>query len=197
MTRLLRAWRLYDGEHPTIGGIVLFGRAPQTALESTEVVVGAFAGDDTGGDLIDRKDLSGGFFEIVAQVETFLNIHLRTGHEIVGFDSEKREETPAAALREAIVNALAHRDYTIAGPTRIFVLADRVEVRSPGRPPNSVDADAMRAGVHVTRNPHMYSRIADAQLATGAGTGIRRIARLLRQHSGRELGIAISDAEVA
>jgi predicted HTH transcriptional regulator len=59
-----------------------------------------------------------------------------------------------------------------------------------------VDADAMRAGIHVTRNPHIYSRVADAQLATRAGTGIRRIARLLREANGTELGITISDAEV-
>ncbi|MGH3687491.1 MAG: ATP-binding protein [Pseudonocardiaceae bacterium] len=67
-----------------------------------------------------------------------------------------------------MVNALVHRDYTIAGPTRVFVLADRVEVRSPGRPPNSVDAEAMRVGVHVTRNPHIYSRVVAAELATHA-----------------------------
>jgi len=84
----------------------------------------------------------------------------------------------------------------VRGPTRIFVLSDRVEVHSPGRPPNSVDADAMRAGVHVTRNPHIYSRMAEAQLATRAGTGIRRISRLLREAHRTELGIVISDAEV-
>jgi ATP-dependent DNA helicase RecG len=115
----------------------------------------------------------------------------------VGFEKEKREEIPMAALREAVVNALVHRDYTITGPTRVFVLSDRVEVRSPGRPPNSVDAEAMRAGVHVTRNPHIYSMVVVAELATRAGTGIRRIARLLKEANGTDLGIAISDAEVA
>lgn len=103
---------------------------------------------------------------------------------------------PAAALREAVVNALVHRDYTIPGPVRIFVLDDRVEVHSPGRPPNSVDGEAMRAGVHVPRNPHIYSRIAAGQLATRASTGIRRIARLLRESNGGGPGITISDAEV-
>lgn len=176
---------------------MLFGRAPQAELESSRVVVGALDGGDIGGDFVDRKDLSGGLFEIVDQVEVFLRLHLRTGHRIVGFEPEKREEIPLAALREAVVNALVHRDYTIPGPTRVFVLSDRVEVRSPGRPPNSVDADAMRAGIHVTRNPHIYSRVADAQLATRAGTGIRRIARLLREANGTSLGITISDIEVA
>jgi predicted HTH transcriptional regulator len=197
LPRLLRAWRMYDGRHPTVGGLVLFGRRPQAELESSRVVVGALAGDDIGSDFLDRKDISGGLFDVVAQVETFLNLHLRTGHEIVGFEPEKRPEIPPPALREAVVNALAHRDYTIPGPARVFVLSDRVEVRSPGRPPNSVDAEAMRAGVHVPRNPHIYSRIADAQLGTRAGTGIRRIARLLREANGTDLGITISDAEVA
>lgn len=196
LTRLLRAWRLYDGAHPTVGGLVLFGRAPQADLESSRVVVGAFDKADIGHDFIDRKDLAGGLFEILNQVEIFLRLYLKTGHAVVGFEPEKREEVPLVALREAVVNALVHRDYTVPGATRIFVLSDRVEVRSPGRPPNSVDADAMRAGIHVTRNPHIYSRVADAQLATRAGTGIRRIARLLREANGTELGIAISDAEV-
>jgi len=177
---------MYDGRHPTVGGLVLFGRRPQAELESARVVVGAVAGDDIGSHFLDRKDISGGLFDVVAQVETFLDLHLRTGHEI-----------PPHALREAVVNALAHRDYTIPGPARVFVLADRVEVRSPGRPPNSVDAEAMRAGVHVPRNPHIYSRVADAQLGTRAGTGIRRITRLLREANGADLGITISDAEVA
>jgi ATP-dependent DNA helicase RecG len=196
LPRLLRAWGMSDGVHPTVGGVVVFGRSPQAALEASRVVVGALPGTDIGGDFIDRKDLTGDLFELIAQIETFLRLHLRTAHQIVGFEPEKREEIPFAALREAAVNALVHRDYTIPGPVRIFVLADRVEVRSPGRPPNTVDADAMRAGVHVPRNPHIYSRVAAAQLGTRAGTGIARIARLLREHSGRSLGIQISEAQV-
>ncbi|MBV9448473.1 MAG: putative DNA binding domain-containing protein [Streptosporangiaceae bacterium] len=196
LPRLLRAWGLYDGVHPTVGGVVVFGRNPQAVLQSSQVVVGALPGTELGDDFVDRKDLTGDLFEIIAQIETFLRLHLRTEHEIVGFEPEKREEIPLAALREAAVNALVHRDYTIPGPVRIFVFSDRVEVRSPGRPPNSVDADAMRAGVHVPRNPHIYSRVAAAQLATRAGTGIARISRLLREHSRRALGIEISDAQV-
>jgi ATP-dependent DNA helicase RecG len=194
--RLLRAWGLYEDGHPTVGGAVVFGRNPQTVLQSSAVVVGALAGTDIGDDFRDRKDLSGDLFDVIDQIEAFLRLHLRVGHEVVGFEPEKREEIPIAALREAAVNAVVHRDYTIPGPVRIFVLADRVEVRSPGRPPNSVDADAMRAGVHVPRNPHIYSRVAAAQLATRAGTGIARISRLLREHSGQRLGIEISEAQV-
>jgi ATP-dependent DNA helicase RecG len=196
LPRLLKAWGLFDGEHPTVGGMVVFGRNPQAVLNSSHVVVGALDGPDIGGDFIDRKDLTGDLFEIVEQIDRFLRLYLRTGHEIVDFEPEKREEIPFAALREAVVNALVHRDYTVQGPVRIFVLSNRVEIRSPGSPPNSVDADAMRAGIHVPRNPHIYSRVAAAQLATRAGTGIARISRLLRQHSGQRLGIQVSEAQV-
>lgn len=192
---LLRSWRLYDGAHPTIAGLVLFGRRPQDSLEASRVVVAAFPGTDSGDDLTDRADVTGSLTTVLERVQGFLDLHLRTAHVIAGLEPERRPELPPVALREAVVNALVHRDYTIGGPIRVFVLQDRVEVHSPGRPPNSVDADAMRAGAHVPRNPHIYARVADLQLATRAGTGIRRMARLLRE-DGRELGIAVSDAEV-
>lgn len=54
----------------------------------------------------------------------------------------------------------------------------------------------MRSGVHVPRNPYIYGRVMASGLATRAGSGIPRIARLLRQSSESTLGIAISDAEV-
>jgi ATP-dependent DNA helicase RecG len=194
--RLLRNWRLTDGGHATVSGILLFGREPQVFLPSSGVVVAAFAGDDTSGDPIDVKNLRGGFFDLLEDTERFLNIYVATPHKIVGFKPERREEIPTAALREAVVNALVHRDYTIPGPVRVFALTDRVEIHTPGRPPNSVDAGAMRAGVHVTRNPHLYSRVADAGLVTRAGTGVRRMIRLVREASGRDIDIQITEAEV-
>ena len=192
--RVLRAWRLIDSSTPTVAGVVLFGRRPQTLLESAGVVVGRLAGIDLGNDFLDRQDVTGELRTVLSLVERFLQLHLPTEHQIHGFEPERREDIPRSALREAVVNALVHRDYTISGPTRIFVFDDRVEVRSPGRPPNTVDAEAMLVGAHVPRNPHIYARIADLGLVTRAGSGVPRIARQLRETSGTELGITISDA---
>lgn len=150
---------------------MLFGRRPQEHLEASRVVVAAFPEVDPGDDLSDRKDVAGGLGEVLERVQVFLNLHLPTAHVISGFEPEHRPEVPPAALREAVVNALVHRDYTIGGPVRVFVVRDRVEVHSPGRPPNSVDVNAMRAGAHVPRNPHIYARVADIQLATRGGHG--------------------------
>lgn len=95
-----------------------------------------------------------------------------------------------------MVNAVAHRDYTVRGPVRIFVLDDRVEIHTPSKPPNTVDEEAMRAGVHVVRNRRIYARLSDAGLVTRPGTGIRRIIRLVWDATGRDLDVKVREFEV-
>ena len=126
----------------------------------------------------------------------FLYLHLRIPHKIRRLEAEPQPELPAEALREAVVNAVAHRDYTVAGPIRLFVFDDRVELHSPGRAPNTVDEGAMRAGVHVVRNPYIYARLSDAGLVTRAGSGIPRIVKLVRQATGKDVTIGLREFEV-
>jgi len=182
--QLLRNWGLVAGETPTIGGIVLFGRDPQRHLPYAQINAARFPGTDSSVNPSDRKDLRGQLFDVIDQAERFLDLHLPVPHVIEGFQPEPKPEIPKAALREAIVNAVAHRDYTIHGPVRLFIFDDRIEIHTPGKPPNSVDEEAMRAGVHVVRNPRIYARLTDAGLVTRAGTGIRRLIRLVKQATG-------------
>ncbi|MDI3280863.1 MAG: ATP-binding protein, partial [Bacillota bacterium] len=196
LERLLRNWRLYDGQHPTVAGLVLFGRDPQRHLPFAQINAARFPGTDSSEDPMDRKDLKGRLLDVIDQAKRFLDLHLYTPHKIRGFEPEPQPELPPEALREAIVNAVAHRDYTIHGPIRLFVFTDRIEVHTPGKPPNTVDEEAMRAGVHVVRNPHIYARLSDAGLVTRAGTGVRRIIRLVKKATGRDVEIKIRDFEV-
>lgn len=133
---------------------------------------------------------------MIDQANRFLDLHLLTPHRIRGFEPEPRPELPKEALREAIVNSVVHRDYTVRGPIRLFVLDDRVEIHTPGKPPNGVTEASMRAGIHVVRNPTLYSRLSDAGLVTRAGTGIRRIIRLVREATGREVDLEVREGEV-
>jgi ATP-dependent DNA helicase RecG len=194
--RLLDNWSLTAGGHPTVAGILLFGRRPQQHLPYAQINAARFPGSDSSFDPLDRKDLGGRLLEVIDQAERFLDLHLPVPHEIRGFEAEQRPELPKEALREAIVNAVAHRDYTIRGPIRLFVFDDRIEIHTPGRPPNGIDADAMRSGAHVVRNPWIYARLSDAGLVTRAGTGIRRLVRLVREATGREVGIEVREFEV-
>lgn len=194
--RLLRNWSLLEGAHPTIAGVLLFGRDPQRQLPHAQINAARFPGGDSSLDPSDRKDLKGRLLDVIDQTERFLDLHLRTPHRIRGFEPESRPELPKAALREAVVNAVAHRDYTVQGPIRLFIFDDRVAIHTPGKPPNGVDADAMRAGVHVVRNPTIYARLSDAGLVTRAGTGIRRIVRLVREATGEDVTLEVRPFEV-
>ena len=132
---------------------------------------------------------------VIDDATRFLRLHLKIPHTIKGFEPEAHPELPEAALREAIVNAVAHRDYTIKGPIRLFIFDDRIAIHTPGRPPNTVDAEAMRFGVHVVRNPHIYARLSDAGLVTRARSGIPRMIRLVRQATRKDIDITIRSFE--
>jgi ATP-dependent DNA helicase RecG len=194
--QVLDSWGMLAKGHPTIAGMIFFGRKPQQHLPFAQINAARFMGTDSSTDPFDRKDFTGRLLEVIDQAERFLYLHLRIPHEIRGFAPEPKPELPKEALREAIVNAVAHRDYTIHGPIRLFVFDNRIEIHTPGKPPNTVDEAAMRAGVHVVRNPRLYARLSDAGLVTRAGTGIRRIIRLVREATGREVEIAIREFEV-
>jgi ATP-dependent DNA helicase RecG len=196
MDRLLLNWRLLSGNHPTIAGMVLFGREPQRHLPFAQINAARFPGTDSSVEPSDMKVLTGRLLDVIDQAERFMYLHLRIPHEIRGFEPEAKPELPEEALREAVVNAVAHRDYTVHGPIRLFILDDRVEIHTPGKAPNTVDEGGMRAGIHVVRNPNIYARLADAGLVTRAGSGIRRIIRLVKQVTGRDIGIDLRDFEV-
>ncbi|MBI3951046.1 MAG: putative DNA binding domain-containing protein [Acidobacteria bacterium] len=196
LERLLRNWRLLSGDHPTIAGVVLFGRRPQQHLPFAQINAFRFPETESATDPLDAKELTGRLLDVIDQAQRFLRLHLPVPHKIQGFEPEAKPELPEEALREAIVNAVAHRDYTVHGPIRLFIFDDRIEVHTPGRAPNTVDEAAMRAGVHVVRNPHIYARLSDAGLVTRAGSGIRRMSRLVREATGRDIGIDLREFEV-
>jgi ATP-dependent DNA helicase RecG len=194
--RLLRSWRLISEGHPTVAGLVLFGRIPQEHLPFAQINAARIPGTDISNEPSDRKDLTGRLLDVLDQAMRFLYLHLAIPHRIRGLEPEPRPELPDGALREALVNAVAHRDYTVQGPVRLFVFDDRVEFHTPGKAPNTVDVEAMRMGAHVVRNPHIYARLSDAGLVTRAGSGIPRIVRLVKEATGQDVLIEIHESEV-
>ncbi|MEK7406699.1 MAG: RNA-binding domain-containing protein [Acidobacteriota bacterium] len=194
--RLLRSWRLVAAGHPTIAGLVLFGRNPQEHLPFAQINAARVPGAEIANEPADRKDLTGRLLDVIDQAMRFVRIHLPVPHKTRGLEREPQPEIPEEVLREAIVNAVAHRDYTVHGPIRLFVFDDRIEFHTPGKAPNTVDEEAMRAGVHVVRNPHIYARLSDAGLVTRAGSGIPRMMKLTREATGKDLGISLREFEV-
>ncbi|GBC97000.1 hypothetical protein HRbin16_02816 [bacterium HR16] len=173
--------------HPTVGGMLLFGREPQRFLPYAYVSVARIPGTDTSSPPSDAKSVEGNLFDQLEDTARFLRIYLPSPHRIHGFEPETQPEIPEEALREFIVNALVHRDYTLSSPVRVFVLDDRIEVHSPGGLPNSVTVEMVKAGLaHVLRNPHIYTFFRRAGLVTDTGNGVRRAMRLVKEAVGAE-----------
>lgn len=173
--------------YPTVACILFFGRHVQHYLPHAHVVVARIPGSDLSQAPSDANQLDGTLLDQVEDTARFLRVHLRTTHRIEGFEEERFPEIPEEALREVVVNALAHRDYTVAAPVRIFVYDDRVEVRTPGGLPNTVTVESMKLGAsHVLRNPAVYTLFSRWGLVTGIGSGVYRAIRSIEAATGQE-----------
>ena len=101
---------------------------------------------------------------------------------------QERWEYPLEAVREAVVNAVAHRDYTITvSDIELSMYADRMEIVSPGRLPNTVTVAKMRAGYRATRNELVKEVLRDYRYVEATGLGVpRKIVRGMQEHNGTE-----------
>jgi len=125
-----------------------------------------------------------------------LKLYLTEEHKIKELEPEVYPEIPLEALREALVNAVAHRDYTISAPIRIIVFKDRVEFHTPGKLPNTVTIESMKiGGAHVLRNPTIYNLLAKMGLVTDIGSGVFRIIESVRKMMQKEVLFDLTDTE--
>lgn len=165
----------------------MFGLDPQLPLPQSEVVCIKYADPLGVRRYIDRKNFHGTLPELVDQASGFLRQYIRVGATIRGFYREDEPEYPYEALREAVVNAIVHRDYSRSGETvRVFMFPDRVEVRSPGALPPEVTIDdivTLRA-TSVPRNEILAGFLRDIPgYMERVGSGIRFMVTQMREMS--------------
>lgn len=101
-----------------------------------------------------------------------------------------RREYPEEVVREAVVNALVHRDYGITGTdVTLLIFSDRLEIQSPGRLPNTVTVDGMMSGMRYARNQPLVNVMRDYGYVDARGTGVRnKIILGVRRHNGTTSG---------
>ncbi|HEX2912172.1 MAG TPA: helix-turn-helix domain-containing protein [Chloroflexia bacterium] len=118
---------------PTNAGMLLFGYNPQDFIPQAEVICIMY-GDKVGlRRYLDRKILHGNIVEQIEQAAVFFKQHVPVAARMAGFNRIDEPDYPLEALREAVVNAVVHRDYSLQGETvRIFYYADRIEIHNPG-----------------------------------------------------------------
>ncbi len=163
-----------DGEL-NLTGALLFGKAPSMRLPSCIVKAGAFPGTSITGDTyLDSRDITGKIADIFQQTMAFILGNIRHIQGEQGVNSLGEPEIPRVVLEELVTNALVHRDYFISAPIRVFVLADRVEIISPGHLPNNLTVANIKAGNSNARNPVLASFAYQILPYRGFGSGILR-----------------------
>jgi len=189
----------------TIAGLVLFGRSPRRSLRQAGVRWMSFAGDDMeyqaqddtlvdgpmvalfeGRPGVGRQLVEPGLVErLVDRMRPFISEESNASSE--GLRRERVYRYPLDALRETILNALVHRDWTRSLEVEVVNYADRLEVVSPGTLQNSMTIEKMLAGQRSPRNPIIVEIMRDYGYVDMRGMGVRRkIVPLTREYTGRD-----------
>lgn len=144
ISQLLTRLRLLKNGKPTNAALLLFGKDPQSRFIQAKLRCGRFAGTKPI-DFIDMKVFEGTVIEQVPEALNFIRRHINVGVKITGKpEREDVWEYPQDALREAIVNAVCHRDYEDPGNVQIRIFDDRLEVWNPGTLPPGITVESLR-----------------------------------------------------
>ncbi|MCE2438825.1 MAG: putative DNA binding domain-containing protein [Candidatus Latescibacteria bacterium] len=190
-----------DGENASVAGLLLFGENPNRRLPQAGVTAAAFPGVEKDYNMIDEERIRGPLVSIIskrsAAVEKgvidrtadFVKRNMGSKAWLEGARRRRKGAFPLEAVREAVVNAVAHRDYAREGTdVEVSLYADRLEVISPGRLPNGVTVEKMKEGVvRVARNELLKEILRDYRYIEHQGMGVRnRIIESMRRHNGTE-----------
>lgn len=166
---------LLDGELPSRAAVLLFGRDPQRFLISSEVKCMWYLDKRVAKPMEDYQIYKGTVFELVDAAVTFVmgKLSTRTGTRAESNAAPVTPEIPREVVAEAIVNAVAHRDYASNASVQVELFADRLEVSNPGRfPPELPPQDLNRAHQSIPHNPLLAHPLYLARYIEKAGTGI-------------------------
>jgi ATP-dependent DNA helicase RecG len=164
---------------PTVAGILMFGAEPGRWLPDAHISAVRFRGAAVSGDFVDRKEIEGRLSRQIEEAAAFLDRHLAPAR-IEGWE-RKDGGIPERALREALLNAVAHRDYRAPSQIKIFVFDDRVEIINPGGLLNQLSLDSIRlAGTTQHRNRTLAALLARSRRRESLGMGIPEMIRLVR-----------------
>lgn len=123
----------------------------------------------------DRKELTGSLLQQLEDSYAYIDPYNRTRAEFAGLDRIDTRDYPAEALREALLNAIVHRDYSINSSTLISIFDDRIEIVTIGGLVCGVSFEDIMLGVSVLRNPHLANVFYRLKLIEAYGTGLLKI----------------------
>jgi ATP-dependent DNA helicase RecG len=174
------------GEHyATAAGIVLLGKDPSAVFPQCRLLADAYRGAELDGNPSDHEDIRGPMPLVIDRAIAFVDRNTRHPMKVVGLNRVRLDEYPVEALREALVNAVAHRQYEDAGrKVMLEVFSDRVVISSPGLPPAPITLASLRKGKYrpCSRNPVLAQSLSYFHRIEERGSGFRRMRDQMLNH---------------
>ena len=167
-------------------GIMMFGDDPTRFFPQCRLIAEYYKGDDAVGKPLGYMDIRASVPQTIEEVSSFLLKYMDSTFRIVDMDRVRIDEYPEDAYREAIVNALAHRDYSRTGET-IFVRllkGNRLVISSPGLLPSPLTIPNLLKGDYppISRNPYLADNLNRLNKMEGRGKGVALMTSAMVNH---------------
>lgn len=183
---LLSKWSILkrnNGDYfPTIFSIVLFGSAHLANYDHFSIRMTRYNGKDYS-DIAESKEFSITLLINIDQIITLLKSYIRKTSILEGVRRLETTVIPEFALREVIINAIVHRDYSIRFSIKVNIFDDRIEVINPGILFGNLDIADIGKGISESRNRKMVKIFRKLGYMEELGTGIKRIMDLYNQQN--------------
>lgn len=189
-----------DKSPATVAGLLLFAKNPNTFLPQAGIVAVAYLRPQSNYPAKERLALRGPMVPLFGERGLIENGVVEQAIEFVRRNTEvtttpdqgggrvERCDYPGEVVKEATLNALVHRDYLLSdADIELTVYPERLEIISPGRPPNGITPERMRAGCRAARNHLLQDVMRDYGYVEHLGMGVpRKIVKGMREHNGTE-----------
>ena len=196
---MLTQLRLLKNDTPTHAAVLLFGNEPQRFIYNAEVKCAHFHGVQRQKPIPFYQVYKGTLFELVDQAVNFVlsKINLAVGTRALSAQAPTAYEIPPEVVSEAIVNAIAHRDYTSTASVQVMLFADRLEVWNPGGLPPGLSLQSLRQphGSYPA-NPLIAEPMYLAKYIERMGTGIGDMIDRCTAHGLPEPAFGLTDGFV-
>lgn len=164
-------------EVPTVGGVLLFGVKRLEVFPQAFIRAGCFKGADKS-QILDSAEIRSHPVQAVEEALNFVKRNTRRAVEIRGAQNQEVWEFPLVAIREAVINALVHADYSQrSSPTRIAIFTDRIEIDNPGGLPPGLTIEEIHRGISKLRNRVIGRVFHELKLIEQWGSGVQRMAK--------------------
>ena len=180
----IKAAQRYDHTcHPAIGGILLFCSTLPDEYSYARFRVSRFKAENRA-DLINSTTISDGLLVMPEKIMDFVQLYMEKKIEISALRRKEDYDIPLPAIREGILNAICHRDYSITGSdNKLDIFSDRIEITSPGTLPLGITLQDLGDGISEVRNRLIVKIFREAGYVEQLGTGIMRIKEACRTNA--------------